>query len=136
MDSRTAAVVPLAGYLVGAGFAFLVALFLFGLRCDESCGSGGGWEHDAGAWRWWIVLGVGIANVLAALAVVGLAIAERPHAAFAVLAVHVAGAAVTLLYVQGARGWSHQAPRDGLLAIAWAVAGAIGIALAAPPRSG
>lgn len=50
---------------------------------------------------------------------------------FALLAVHVAGAAAALLYVQDAWGWTHQAPKVALLAFAWAV----GIALAATPRS-
>jgi hypothetical protein len=135
MYSRTAAVIPLAGYLVGAGFAFLVTLFLFGIRCDESCGSSGAWEQNPDAWQWWIVLGIGIANVLGALAVVALAIADRPRAAFVVLALHVAGAAAVLLRVQGEWGWTHQAPKVAFLAVCWAVAGAIGIALAATPRS-
>ncbi|HEY3183851.1 MAG TPA: hypothetical protein VGJ77_13505 [Gaiellaceae bacterium] len=77
MHSRIAALVPLAGYLVGAGFAFLVTLFLFGIRCDESCDSSGAWEQNPDAWQWWIVLAVGIANVLAALAVVALTATPR-----------------------------------------------------------
>lgn len=30
----------------------LLALYAAGMKCDESCDSGGGWRHDPDAWQW------------------------------------------------------------------------------------
>ena len=46
--------VPLAA---GLGFVSLLALYVAGLRCDESC-YGHGWHSDPDAWQWTAQLGL------------------------------------------------------------------------------
>jgi len=63
--ARVAALVQSVA-LAGCGLpAFLLALFLFGVSCDESCDVNrvqqdrtGNWWHSVNAWQWWAELGV------------------------------------------------------------------------------
>jgi len=86
----------LLGYAVGAvGIVLaavlnLVALLLFGLRCDESCNENlvpsartPGWMHTIHAWQWDAQLGVALAALVLGLAAVVLLRLRRESVAAA-----------------------------------------------------
>jgi hypothetical protein len=79
------AVVYLAGTVVWLGLSWLA----YGLRCDDSCASIGGWNKSATAWQWGALLTLAMVGSLAALAVVATASRGAPRAAAAALGLHV-----------------------------------------------
>jgi hypothetical protein len=60
----------LAAWLCSA-FPLLVGIVWgLGLRCDETCDQGSGWEHDPDAWQWKGLFVLGVVAFLAGAALV------------------------------------------------------------------
>jgi hypothetical protein len=98
--SRGAAVlgaVEGALFVVGTGFASLVALFYLGLKCDESCdenltpeAQSGEWWHTLDAWQWKAQAALALVAFVAALAAVVLPIVRSHRAAIGAVVLGVA----------------------------------------------
>jgi hypothetical protein len=96
------AAVPLhAGALVG-----LLALYVGGSQCDESC-TGEGWQHTAGAWQWSLYPVLGAIVFLAGVVTFVFVRRRRPGGAFASLAVG------TVVFFAGL-AWSGDGWRESL----------------------
>jgi hypothetical protein len=85
--ARVAAVVGSTVLTLASGVALLGALWLFGLKCDESCDENvvpevrsGEWWHTMDAWQWGAQLAAA-AVVFAALLAATALTARRRHAA-------------------------------------------------------
>ena len=86
---RVTSVVAGAAFLALAAPTALVTLYIGAVTCDESCSDEPGvrWPEDSGAWQWDLVVGLGAAGFLLALAcVVARAARMRRTAQFLALA--------------------------------------------------
>ena len=77
-------------FVVGTGFAGLVAWVFFAMKCDESCDENvvpearsGEWWHTLDAWQWEAQLALAVVALLASVAAVALPVERRYYAAMA-----------------------------------------------------